>query len=281
MRQHELILNYGQNTLSDIYESWYLPILYINGHSFVNENVHGVLFTKPELQKLHSHFHRPSTGKLCNLLKRADTEHTDQSVKDMLDEISKACANCAEYHSCPFRFRASIPPEELQFIHELAIDLMWLSGQPVMCIIDTHTLYQTAEFVKSKSANDLWDKFTRCWDTIFVGYPSTIRLDHETDFDSEEFRTTETETGIVLQFSGIESNNSLGVGEKYHGHLRRVYNKIKDEHDMIDNDTALRLALKECNDTLGADSLVPTLLVFGVLPALRPQHHEYPNNVKE
>lgn len=34
-------------------------------------------------------------------------------------------------------------------------------------------------------------------------------------------------------------------------------------HDLI-----LRLATKACNDTLGADGLVPTLLVYGTLPTL-------------
>lgn len=90
-----------------------------------------------------------------------------------------------------------------------------------------------------------------------MGYPGIIRVDHETAFDSDEFRKTTAETGIVLQFSGIESHNSLGVGEKYHGPLRRVYSKIKEEHPLIESATALRLAVKGGNETLGANGLVP------------------------
>lgn len=108
-----------------------------------------------------------------------------------------------------------------------------------MHIIDVHTLYQTAEFITSKSATELWYTFLRCWATIFVGYARKIRVDHETAFDSDEFRKTAMKAGFILQFSGIESHNSLAVGKKYHGPLRRVYNKLKDDYPNIDNETRI------------------------------------------
>lgn len=145
---------------------------------------------------------------------------------------------------------------------------MWLSGNPVMQIIDTNTLYQTGEFIKSKSIDELWDTFIRCWATIFIGYPSKIRLDQETAFDSTEFRRTEREARVALQFSGVESHNSIGVWERYHSTLRRIYNKVQEDHPLVLEETALRMAIKGCNDTAGPRGLVPTMLVFGAMPAL-------------
>lgn len=87
---------------------------------------HSIRFTKPELDKLHLHFFHPSTGKLFNLLKRVNPKDTNDSVKQVLDDIAKACSTCSEYHSSPFHFRAAIPPDELIFHHALAIDLIWL-----------------------------------------------------------------------------------------------------------------------------------------------------------
>lgn len=217
---------------------------------------------------MHLHFHHPSAGKLYNMLKRADPIKTDPSFKNTLEEISKACNNCSEYYFSTFRFRATIPPDELVFNMELAIDLMWLSGRPVMHIIDTHTLYQTGEFVKYKSAADLWDTVIRCWAKILIGYPNNIRIYYETAFDSEEFRRTAIEAGVALQFSGVELHNSLGVGERYHSTLRRVYNKVQEDHIRITEETALRMAIKVSDDTAGPTGLVPTLYVFGSMPAL-------------
>lgn len=124
------------------------------------------------------------------------------------------------------------------------------------------------EFVKSKSASDLCDTFIRCWAKIFIEYPNKIRLDHEMAFDSEEFRRTAVEAGAALQFSGVESHNYLGVGERYHSTLRRVYNKIQEDHSRITEETALRMEIKGCNDTAGPNGLVSTFLVFGAMPAL-------------
>lgn len=73
---------------------------------------------------------------------------------------------------------------------------------------------------------------------------------------------------MKLQFSGIESHNSIGVREKYHDPLRRVYKKVKEDFLRMEKETLLRLALKGCNDTLGPNGLVPNLLVFGTMPAL-------------
>lgn len=49
MRTHKLILNYGTNMLSDVTQSWALPIEYKRGQSFIADCVTGavVLFTRP------------------------------------------------------------------------------------------------------------------------------------------------------------------------------------------------------------------------------------------
>lgn len=155
-----------------------------------------------------------------------------------------------------------MPPDELLFNHELAVDLMWLQKTPVIHIIDTHTLYQNAEFLQDKSANAIWEVFLRVWVTLFVGFPNTLRLDHESCFDSELFRANSAEVGMKLQFSGVESHNFIGVGEKYHNPLRRVFMKSSEDFPRMKKETVLRLALKGCNDTLGPNGLVPTLLLW-------------------
>lgn len=83
----------------------------------------------------------------------------------MLDDICKECVICQQFHSGTFRFRASLPPDEIVLNQEVAIDLVWLDGRPVMHVVDTHTNFQNAGFVKSKSVNDLW------WSTVEMGYP--------------------------------------------------------------------------------------------------------------
>ncbi len=250
------------------HSAWKLPITYKYDHCFVHDNQHTILFSRKELEKLHYHFHHPSVDKLYNLLKRYRPSEVDTSVKNVLEQIRRGCESCQDYVSPPFRFRTSIPPDKILFNHELAIDLLWLDKRPVLHVIDTHTLFQNGVFIKSKKSEDLWKSLIDCWFTVFIGYPSVIRLDREPSFDSQLFRTVAKDQGITLQFSGIEAQNSIGVGERYHAPLRRVFLKIRQQYPRLESEVCLRLALKACNDALGPNGLVPTLLVYGSLPSL-------------
>lgn len=86
---------------------------------------------------------------------------------------------------------------------------MWLGKTPVLHVVATHTMYQNAEFIMGKLANSLWETFLRVLVTIFICFPNTMHLDHETSFNSEVFRNNSAEVGMSLQFSGIESSTTL------------------------------------------------------------------------
>lgn len=193
MRQNGLVLNYGLNVLRDKTDQWTLDISYVRGHSFVGTEHHSVMFTKPEIEKLHLHSFHHSTGIVFNLLKRVNPLDTDKSVRKLVDNIAKACTTSSEYHSSPFspfRLWDALPIDKLLFYHELAVDLMWSDKSLVFHLIDTHTVYQNAVFLQDKSANSLWESLLRIWVTIFSGFKNTLHLDHETSFDRDFFGRT-------------------------------------------------------------------------------------------
>lgn len=105
MNLHGLVLDYGSHILSNRSIQWSLTITYARGHLLDETNRDEVMFTKPEVEKLHLRFYHPSSGKLFNLLKRVNPIDTDASVKKMLDDISKACSTCSDFQTSPFRFR--------------------------------------------------------------------------------------------------------------------------------------------------------------------------------
>ena len=73
-------------------------------------------------------------------------------------------------------------------------------------------------------------------------------------------------SGVKLRLSGVESHNSLGVGERYHHFLRRVIRKVRSPDSDISFNDALGLAMKAMNDTAGPKGLVPSLRVIDVMP---------------
>jgi hypothetical protein len=82
--------------------------------------------------------------------------------------------------------------------------------------------------------------------------------------------------GIILRISGVEAHNSLGIGERYHGPLRRVYQKIEHELPHVGLALLLRIAVKAIHDTMGTNGLVSSLLVFGVVPRFPPMSIDLP-----
>lgn len=73
----------------------------------------------------------------------------------------------------------------------------------------------------------------------------------------------------------MEGYNAIGVGERYHSPLLRVFNAIHLDDPAVSAALALRFSLKTLNDTMGPDGLVPSLLAFGRLP-LFPAHEGHP-----
>lgn len=64
----------------------------------------------------------------------------------------------------------------------------------------------------------------------------------------------------------------MTVVELYHYPIRRTYQIIKKESPNTDDTTALQMAVKATNDSVGPNDLVFTLLVYGAMPQLVLPH---------
>lgn len=143
---------------------------------------------------------------------------------------------------------------------------MWLDGNPALHVVDMRMHFFSAIFHRGKSTKDVWNAFIVCWASMYPGYPDNFRVDQESIFKSRERTQLSEDAGIQVQLSGIESHNAIGAGERYHAPLRRIYKKSREDAPSIDQDIALKLACKALNDTMKPEGLVPSLLVFGLLP---------------
>jgi hypothetical protein len=85
-------------------------------------------------------------------------------------------------------------------------------------------------------------------------------------FSSAAFGQTCAAHEITMKTTGVESHSSLGVGERYHASLRRIYQKLREENPGVERVVLLQCAVFAMNSTLGTDGFVPILLVYGQLP---------------
>lgn len=140
--------------------------------------------------------------------------------------------------------------------------------KPSLHVIDDHTGFRNAIFLRSKSADGIWSAFVACWASIYVGFPSRIRSDQESGVNSTLCRDLVTGHSIQLEFSGVASHNSMGKIEQAHAPLRRIFRILSEKHPKLSASIRLRYPVKELNDTAGDKGLVPSMLVFGVIPSI-------------
>ena len=221
--------------------------------------------TETELRQLHRRFGHPSVQRLTNVLQRAGHDVNTAVLK----KLTKFCHQCQMHEKSPGRFKFTLKDDH-EFNYSVIIDVMYLDGKPVLQVIDSATAFEAARFLKDMSARTAWDTLRACWIDTYLGPPDMVVHDAGKNFVSTEFKQLANSMAIKIKEVPVEAHNSVGLVERYHTPLRRVYkiiqDELKDEH--IDKDMILQMAVKAVNDLAGPDGIVPTLLVFGVYPRL-------------
>lgn len=80
-----------------------------------------------------------------------------------------------------------------------------------------------------------------------------------------DFTAAAEDSKVFIQASYIEEHNGIGIGERYHHPLHRVFTTVHEGSRSMPGTVALRLAVKFLNATMEPRGLVPSLLVFGTL----------------
>lgn len=71
---------------------------------------------------------------------------------------------------------------------------------------------------------------------------------------------------IQLRLSVVTAHSSLEIGECLHEPLRRSFRMLRMDHHSLAQQAILNISVKEMNDIIGENGLVPSLLVFGITP---------------
>jgi hypothetical protein len=165
----------------------------------------------------------------------------------------------------PRIFRAGIPDDGVYFNAEFIVDIFFLAGKPVLSVVDRDTRYQSAIFLPTGTKSlDVWQALLRCWICRYAGAPDSIRTDYGSQFVAGEFKVWSAEMNILCSAVPVESAHSMGIDERYHGPIRRIFERLRLAHPRAPKDFLLDISVKTCNDLTGVDVLVPALLVYGL-----------------
>lgn len=110
------------------------------------------------------------------------------------------------------------------------MDLILIDNNPTLDIVDTHTGFRSATVLKGKAVDKLCHAFVEYWARHYTRYPNIITLNQDAELTAKSFRDLAAAHRISLQFSGAQSYNTIGAGEKYHEPLHRIFRILRQRH---------------------------------------------------
>ena len=277
MDQHRLYFYNTTNKLVCVNEGVILPVVRKLGHAYYQWGPE-VLYTYPELQKIHKHFFHAKPERLYNVMKRAEVANVVPETLKQLQDVASACDVCQRLAREPSRFRVALPEEDTCFNRLVYVDLMFVEQQAVLHAVDSDTLFSAATILNGQSAAEVWEAFMLVWVTPLVGYPEELHVDAGSQLRSASFLALLSSSGVKMRPSGVESHNALGAGERYHAYLRQLFKRVRADHPKIPVQLALSMAVWAMNQTAGPRGLSPILLVFGIHPRMPVSPADLPNH---
>ena len=92
--------------------------------------------TNVELQRLHRRFGHPSVARLQKVLEQSGHD-VDRPI---LEYLTKYCKHCQKHGQSPGRFKFNLK-DDVDFNHCIIIDVLYITGKPVLHVVDEGTRY--------------------------------------------------------------------------------------------------------------------------------------------
>lgn len=95
----------------------------------------------------------------------ADHE-TFVKIKDGNGHSLESCSHWRPFSSQKICLRAIIPPDQVLFNHEIAMELLWVEPRPVLHLVSIHTSFQSATVLRSNNGKEIWYALLAFWCTL-------------------------------------------------------------------------------------------------------------------
>lgn len=145
-------------------------------------------------------------------------------------------------------------------------------------MVDERARFPAAQLIDNESTNEVWNNLKECLVLMYTGIPSRIHVDQGSNFGPSFVHMAHVQE-VHVEKTGIESQYSLGIGERYHYALRQTYRKIFVEYPTADPSLAIAVSVKALNNTIGPEGSVLSALVFGEFPLPYRQTKQKPQRL--
>jgi hypothetical protein len=228
-------------------------------HSYIAQsfNSNFCYLTDVELRQLHRRFEHSFIIKLHDLLKRFNHD----VEKAVLKKLIKFCISCQKYAKLSEKFKFTLK-DEINFNYSVIVDVMYIENSLILYVVDDATRFQIAKCLQNISAKHIWDMLHLCWIDVYLSLSDHILTDVDKNFASREFRQFVISMTIIIKAVFVETHWSIDVVKRYHVELRRAYQMIFENLEIVSKKIALQMTVKAINDTVDSDDLMFMLLIF-------------------
>jgi hypothetical protein len=230
-------------------------------HSYITQsfNFYFYYLTDIELRQLHKRFEHSFIMKLHDLLKRFDHE----VKKAVLKKLTKFCIFCQKYAKSSERFKFMLKDDaNCNFNYSIIVDVMYIENHLILHVVDDVTRFQVARWLQSINARHIRDMLRLCWMNVYLDLFDHILINVDKNFASKEFRQFFISMTIIIKTVFVEIHWSIDVVKRYHAELRRTYQMIFENLEIVSKEIALQIIVKAINDTIKSDDLMLILLMF-------------------
>lgn len=225
-----------------------------------------IMLSFSELTQLHKNFGHAPPGSVYSALKRGYPVETSPSDLEKLKEITAQCNGCQFKARGPNRTRVLLP-EHYVFNFDVAIDVMFEEGKPILHAVCRQTHFSRATVYERQTSKALYEAFMRIWAIPYLGVPTNVWVDQAKAFLSKEFKTYLESLGCKVIAIGVEAHWSL-IAERYHDPLRRIIQKLRSDHPHAPLDLIIDYSNLAMSHTVGPEGFTPAILTFRAQPCL-------------
>ena len=252
-----------------ISSSGHLCIPILCNSSTSKQRVKQVLFSSPlqsddnqanqrKIIKLHKQFAHPSADRLKQLIRNSGV--IDPEIDSIVDRVSADCDICKRYRKPPPRPVVGFPLAS-EFNQVVAMDIKFISGTPVLHMIDHATRYSMASRVRNKKPETIIDCVLNHWIRIF-GPPQYFLTDNGGEFINDTLLELCEKFNIELKTTAAESAWSNGLCERHNAVIGDNVSKIMADCK-CSMDIAIPWAVCAKNSLSSVYGFSPNQLVFG------------------
>lgn len=157
---------------------------------------------------------------------------------------------------------------------------MKVAPHSVLHVLDMAPKFGASRFLFLESMDIVWNVFDVMWAQVDVGTPDAVATDFDSVFSNGRWAALIPSHKIGHQIFSFEGHNALEKASAIFFFLCRMFQKEKTDSPSLSDDHALALATMASNDLAEPSNLMPTLLLFGVLPQLPLDPQPLPDNLR-